>query len=171
MQQFVDEATRKDKILDLLFSNNSNLILQCTQIQHSKLSDHNTNVARLSYNMKPQKIQEKLNFATTVIPDYDTAGADDEDWFRASKLLDMVNWTKELEDKSETEITNKILHEMESAVIKTMHKKRDFEKHGDEKHEDTNNKSFRSANRIPRTVRTHMKRKHELSKGLSSVKV
>ena len=33
----------------------------------------------LSYNIKPKEIQQKVNFATTVIPEYDTAGADNED--------------------------------------------------------------------------------------------
>ena len=45
--------------LALIFTNNQNLILKCTQMRHAKLSDHNTNSAMLSYNMKPQELQKK----------------------------------------------------------------------------------------------------------------
>ena len=126
LQQHVKEATRKENILDLIFTNNQDLIVKCNQIQHSKLSDHKTNVALLSYNLKPQELQEKVNFATTAIPEYNTAGADDEDWLRASKLLDRVNWEEELKNLVEIDMANQILNKMEDVIIKTMHKKHEF---------------------------------------------
>ena len=75
--------------------------------------------------MKPQNWQKKLNFATTDIPLYDTARAADEDWDRASKLLDQVHWEEELKDKTENEAANKILKEMERVVSITIHKKKE----------------------------------------------
>ena len=134
-------------------------------------SDHNTCVAKLSYDMKPQNWQKKLNFATTDIPLYDTAGADDKDWYRASKLLDQVNWEEELKDTTENEAANTILKEMERVVSITIHKKKenlDEENYDHEDSKDPDNNSFRSKNHIPRQVRTQMRRKCEASKGLKT---
>ena len=99
--QHISENTRKQSILDLVFSNDENLILRCSQLQHAKLSDHNTQVAILSYDLKPQEVQEKINFATTVVPNVDTEGADKEDWIRANALLDSVDWKAEFEEKNQ----------------------------------------------------------------------
>ena len=173
LMQQINEGTRKDRILDLVFTNDENLVLRCSQIQHAKLSDHNTTVATLSYNLKPLEIKEKENFATTVIPKYDTAGADEEDWLRANELLKSIDWQTEFEGKSETEMTNKLLYEMEQAVIKTMKKKHETQdEETGEYTENVNNvkKTFKSTNRIPRQIRTQMKRKQEASDGLKTVK-
>ena len=45
--------------------------------------------------MKPQKLQEQVNFATYVIQEYDTETADNEDKYRASILLDLLVWEKQ----------------------------------------------------------------------------
>ena len=103
LQQQIRESTRNEAILDLLFTSNKSLVLKCTQINNVNLTDHKTCIAQLSYDMNPQEKQEKKNFKTTKIPDYDTAGADEEDWIRAGKLLDMVKWEEVLADKKETE--------------------------------------------------------------------
>ena len=168
--QHISENTRKQSILDLVFSNDVNLILRCSQIQHVKLSDHNTQIAILSYNLKPQEVQEKINFATTVVPNYDTEGADEEDWIRTNALLNGVDWKTEFENKSETEMTIKLLHEMEQAVVKTMKMK--IEKDDESSFTNTNDvkkKCFRSSNKIPRDIRKQMKRKKEASDGLRTV--
>lgn len=39
MTQYIDEGTRRKNILDLIFSNNDELIIKCKQIINSKLSD------------------------------------------------------------------------------------------------------------------------------------
>ena len=129
LTQQIREGTRKEAILDLLFTSNENLVLKCTQINHVNLTDHKTCVAQLSYHMNPQGKQENKNFKTTKIPDYDTAGTDEEDWLRAGKLFGMVKWKEVLADKSETDATNIILHEMEDVGIKTMHHKANTNRH------------------------------------------
>ena len=53
LQQYIDKGTRRQNILDLIFSNNDQLIIKCSQITNSKLSDHNTISVDLSYGLKP----------------------------------------------------------------------------------------------------------------------
>ena len=101
-----------------MFSNDQNLILKCSQIQHVKLSDHNTQIAFLSYDLEPHEVKEQVNFATTVVPDFDTEGADEEDWIRANALPNFVDWKTEFKNKSETDRTTKLLHEIEQAIVK-----------------------------------------------------
>ena len=144
--------------------------MQCTQVTNAKLSDHKACLAQLTYHINPQEKQEKKNFIPTRIPNYDTGGADYEDWIRASKLLDMVKWQEILEDKSEDDAANIILHNMEDVVIKTMHLKENIKTHMNNVHEEVTECGFKSNNRIPRQVRKHMKRKHEASEGLKTVK-
>ena len=166
--QEVNEGTRKERILDLVFSNDMNLVLKISQISHSKLSDHNTSIATLSYNLKQHELQEKVNFTSTVIPEYDTEGADEEDWLRANALLNDVDWKLEFGEDSESQMAQKLLKKIESSIVKTMKKKRADQ--GEEDNVTTVERSFRSKNKIPREVRKHMKRKHEASKGLKIVK-
>ena len=173
LQQQIKEGTRKEAILDLIFTSDESLVLQCTQINNVKLTDHKTCVAQLSYQSNPEKKEEKKNFKTTKIPEYDTAGADEEDWLRASKLLDMVSWKEVLANKSENEVANIILNKMEDVVMKTMHLKVTSEKHTNTLHEEgrqsPETNTFRSNNLIPRKVRKEMRRKFEASESLKTV--
>ena len=92
MIQYIKEATRKNNILDLVFTNNIDVITTCQQIINSKLSDHNTLLAQLSYGLKQLEKKQKKNVASTKIPDFDLKAADKEDWLRMNMLLQQSNW-------------------------------------------------------------------------------
>ena len=112
LTQFIEEATRKANILDLVFTNNSELITMCKQITNSKLSDHNTILAKLSYGLKPLERKEKINFASTKIPEYELKAADDEDWLRMNITLQQCNWEEKFKELSVTDMTNILCKEL-----------------------------------------------------------
>ena len=93
------------KILDLIFTNNDQLITRCYQFVNSALSDHNTICCDLSYGLKPMELKGKVNFTTTQIPEYDTAGADEEDWLRINTLIQSIDWEAKFSELSITEIS------------------------------------------------------------------
>ena len=162
--QYVDEATRKQNILDLIFTNNNNLIIRCRQVINAKLSDHNTIITELSYGLKQLENKQNKNFTTTTIPEYDFQGADDENWARMKSLLNVVEWEKEFENKSVHEMTNIFLKELVDKVEKTLEKKTSYEKVNKDK------SSHSSNNRIPRRVRTLFRNKKNASNALKTVK-
>ena len=58
LSQYVDKPTRKDNILDLFITNNSNLVLQCNTIDTS-LSDHRIVKIQTTYNIKNKLSNQK----------------------------------------------------------------------------------------------------------------
>ena len=84
----------------------------CKQITNSKLSDHNTILAKLSYGLKPLERKEKINFASTKIPEYELKAADDEDWLRMNIILQQCNWEEKFKELSVTDMTNILCKEL-----------------------------------------------------------
>ena len=162
LQQYVDEGTRQQNILDLIFSNNEQLIIKCSQVTNSKLSDHNTICADLSYGLKAIEEKTKTNFSSTKVPEYDTRGADEEEWLRLRKLLETNCWETKFEGKSVSEMTELLLAEIEDKVAKTMKKKSDCEQ--------VNVDQTKSRNKIPRKVRTLFRNKRNASDKMKTVK-
>ena len=146
LQQFIDEGTRRQNILDLVFSNNDQLIIKCSQITNTKLSDHNTICADLSYGLKPLEEKKNTNFSTTSIPDYDTSGADEEEWLRLRRLLETNHWEEMFEGKSTSEMTTILLAEIEDKVSKTLKKK------SNQDAEEALNNEPKCKNKIPRNL-------------------
>ena len=57
-----------------MFSNDDYLIYEVNNIKHEKLSDHDTLVVNLSNinEIDEKKREDKMNFCTTKIPEYET---------------------------------------------------------------------------------------------------
>ena len=70
LHQHIEEGTRRQNILDLIFTNDNQLIVNCSQIINENLSDHNTICAELSYGLKPLEEKKKTNFSSTIIMHY-----------------------------------------------------------------------------------------------------
>jgi len=164
LQQFIDEGTRRKNILDLIFSNNDQLIIKCSQITNTKLSDHNTICAELSYGLKPLKEKKKVNFASTKVPEYDTRGADDEQWLRLNNLLNTIDWEDVFKEKSTTEMSEILFSEIEDKVDKIMNKKENQDEKECNQNENAGN------NKIPRNVRTLFRKKKTASEKMKTVR-
>ena len=122
MTQYIKETTRKDNILDLFFTNDPLLVIQVRQMINTKLSDHNTILISLSYGMKEFE-DEKVNHASTDIPDYDLRNGDREDWLRFNMLIQDINWEKEFKDRNVNEMSEILLKTCEDNVRKIFKKK------------------------------------------------
>ena len=116
------KAQKKNNILDLIFTNNDDLIINCRQIINSKLSDHNTILAKLSYGLEELRKKEKVNFSASNIPEYNLNEAYNEDWLRMIMILQKVNWQDKLKDKSVTEMVNTLNKDLEDVTEKVMTK-------------------------------------------------
>ena len=156
MTQYIENATRKNNILDLVFTNNSELINQCQQIINANISDHNTILTKLSYGLKPLEKKEKKNFASTKIPEYEVKAADDEDWLRMNLILQSINWEEELSELSVTDMAHVLYKELEAATEKVMKKK-------SESKENKNDGNKTNNNKIPKQVRNLFRTKKKAS--------
>ena len=150
MIQYIDEATRKKNILDLIFTNNSDLIIKCRQVVNSKLSDHNTIITDLSYGPKELEKSQTRNFTSTTIPEYDSQGADNEEWGRINSLLETIDWNAQFEDKTVTEMTEILLKELEDKVEEVLQKKVNHFEETKEIKDDCLKSNTNTNNKIPR---------------------
>ena len=81
------EETRKNNILDLLFTNS--LSIQGTEIiKNSKeLSDHNTVVSTFITAVKEEKGEDPMNFHKSDIPLYKIEELEEEEWKEIIRIL------------------------------------------------------------------------------------
>ena len=124
MEQKVNQCTRNLNILDLSFSNDHNLIIDSKVIINRNLSDHNTIIHYLSYDIAQMERSEKVNLCQTEIPEYNLMDGDDEDWTRMNLYLEHVDWLGQMEDKSVDEKTDVFLRILNDRV-KQVFKRRD----------------------------------------------
>ena len=165
MDNVIETATRGVNILDLISTNNADLIMCYKVTVNKKLSDHNTIEIRLNLTFNKEEKEEKVkNPYTTKIFEFDTAKASEEQFKRFEHLIDQFDEDK-LDDKSSEEQLDIIIKVMEEAVEMTIPRKKLFEEVDDEA-----NKVKTSNNFIPKEVRNLMRRKNKLSNKVLSSK-
>ena len=88
ISQYVDKPTRGKNILDLFFTNNSNVVLQCDS-SNTSLSDHNIVKIRSTYNMK-----DTYNSNMPPIPEFSfrSINLQKSDYDKISDHLKTINW-------------------------------------------------------------------------------
>ena len=156
LHQVVTSPTRRKNILDLIFTNNINLINSQTIICNEKLSDHYIIQFNMNYenlNNKNTKKETKNHYKTNL-NEYDFHGATEELWFRFNLLMQDVNFEEKFKDLNTTEKLNSFYSEV-SRIVDII-----FEKKNPEQKE----MIFSSKNKIPRKVRILMRNKSNLSK-------
>ena len=79
MEQKVTTATRKDNILDLVFTNNENFVLNHEIIINSRLSDHNTVKINLNTEKEEEVSKKKENPYPNKIFEYNLLKGSKED--------------------------------------------------------------------------------------------
>ena len=82
MEQFIDTATRKNNILDLVFTNSGSLVNGYSTIVNHRFSDHNILKVTLNYQYKSEAKVKRKNPYPNSIYEYDLMNASDEDWIR-----------------------------------------------------------------------------------------
>ena len=159
LEQIIDTPTRGKNILDLVFSNNPQLINFYNIIINKKLSDHNTVEANLNFSYNQENKDEKaVNPYSTKLFEYDSKGADDEDWERFSEHVGFLDPGEELSGKKPKEILEKIVVILEKAAEVCLKKKPEFE------NKDRNEGGFKKGTFIPKRVRKLLRKKEKLSK-------
>ena len=144
--------------MDLVLTNNSDIINTYTTIVNKKFSDHFTIKIwlNISYN---QETKEKKEYPySTKLMQYEYLDADDEDWLRFDALLgriDIEEETNEMDTKEKLDKFYKILEEVVEQVFK---KKKEFQ---DGPREEESEKKPR--NYIPKKIRQLMRKKKKLS--------
>ena len=128
MVQYMDQSTRLENILSLVFSSDSNLILHINQIINGRqFSDHNSHIVNLSFGLEQMQETRRTNFAYTSIPEYNTKTGDDEDWMRMNMLIEEAQLETKIKDLSVKEMTDTIMETIETSVKMVFKKKDTFE--------------------------------------------
>ena len=87
MEQYIVTPTRKNNILDLVFSNSPNLINGFFTIVNKKNSDHNILKLNLKYSYKNEAKNIRKNPYPNKIYEYELLNAHEEDWIRYDVIL------------------------------------------------------------------------------------
>ena len=158
MEQYIHTATRKGNILDLVFSNSNTLIDNYSTIVNKQFSDHNILKVSLNYQYRNQSKINRKNPYPNSIYEYDLLNASDEDWIRYNVLLSKLS--EDFDEKTQNEDTharlNRFYKVIEEAVTLLFDKKEAFK--SDEE------KKLKKGNKIPKNVRTLMRKKTSISK-------
>ena len=164
LQNYINTATRGKNTLDLVFTNNHLLVGGYETTVNKKLSDHYllTIALNFSYN-RECKVPKVKNPYSTKVYEYNLFEASESDWTRFSTVLEGISRNFEEETKNENVETKlaKVYENIERATGMVFKKKTDFE----DKTVDDDAKK-KSNNKIPKRIRTLMKRKKKLSKNI-----
>ena len=125
MEQYFNTPTRKDNILDLVFSNSPNLINGYVTIVNKNFSDHNILKINLNYNYKNEGRKVRKNPFPNRIYEYDLLNASMEDWIRYDVILTKLseNFEEDTENKDTTERLARFYNIIEKAVTLLFEKK------------------------------------------------
>ena len=132
-EQYIKRATRNGNILDLVFTNNHELIRDYNIIVNKKLSDHYIIKIDLAYKMETSTKSKKVNHCSTKIPEYDLLNASEEQWLRFNLILNKVNFETLFENCTATQMVDIFLNKIETLVDIIFDKKKTFlEEHDSE---------------------------------------
>ena len=145
LTQMVKNNTRDGNILDLIFTNNSDMICEISHDKHSKMSDHDTLIVNTNYDYDNKEEEHKKNFCSTEIPLYNTEDMDNDQINKAKEFLEAQDW-----DNVTPESLTKTIEEM----VKDFCKLRNPIKN--------KGTDFKSRNRIPRIVQKWLRKKNLL---------
>ena len=158
MDNHIETATRQKAILDLVSSNNPDIIQTYKITVNKKFSDHNTIELKLNFPFNEDlKIKKIKNPYLTRVFEYETENATEEQKIRFEHLMDQYD-----EDKlDEMETTEEQIQTVYELVTEALRKSVDLKKEFEEENYDETDK--KPNNFIPKKVRQLMKRKKVLS--------
>ena len=128
MKNHIETPTRDKAILDLISSNNSDLIQTYKVTVNKKLSDHNTIELNFNFTFNEEvKLEKVKNPYLTQVHEFDTEKATEEQWNRFEHLMDQFDEDK-LDDMTTTEEQiETVYHTIVEALRKSVKLKPEFE--------------------------------------------
>ena len=110
MNQTVFSPTRNNNILDLIFTNNQNMITEHNMIMNSNFSDHNTIISKLNIKLNQSHKNEKfINIHDTKIPMFKIKDVPDYHWENYSDLINTYIWSEQSSKCNDIEDRIKLL--------------------------------------------------------------
>ena len=158
LSQVLDVATREEAHLDLIFTNSDNLIKDSVVEEHISLSDHRTIVSSLDVSVSSAPPPARSNLSDSKLGELDFRNLDEKHYKSISDKISISSWKgSELtaDDLLTTiiEVTEvaaeSVIADIKAAIPMT-----------------SAGKEFCSKNRIPREVRTLLRKKSNVSKKL-----
>merc|ERR1712240_185323 len=115
LNQWVTEETRKDSILDLVFTNS--MSMRGTEVIKNSVgfSDHNTVISTFLTARKEEKGEEPINYHKSDLPLYKIEELEEEDWKRINSFLFNQSWSGIAEMPVE-ELQNMIINRYVEAI-------------------------------------------------------
>ena len=124
MTQSVEEATRNNNILDVIISNNSDMISNHKFVKNNKFSDHDTIISELNIMSNDIQVKTKKIITDTNIPKYDMNNASKKEWDTFSEHINANTWDKVSESITDIDEKVKLLNEhIENAADKSFQSK------------------------------------------------
>ena len=166
LENYIYTATRGQTILDLVFSNNHQLVSNYSTTVNNKFSDHHLLTVTLNFTYNQENISSKsVNPTSTRIYDYDVKNASKSDWKRFEKILQEIskNYEDESKDLNTEDKLKKVYEYAERATSIVFQKKKDFSK--GENIEDT---LIKPKNKVPKRIRILLRKKKKLSSKILS---
>ena len=127
LEQMITTPTRKENILDLVFTNTTELINRCKTTVNTKMSDHNT--LHIYMNIDDErKDEKKKNPYPNNIFEFDLMKGTEEDWIKYETMLEKKAEEFELnmKDKTTDEQLEKFIETIEATVRLLFQKKKEF---------------------------------------------
>ena len=102
LSQWVLEETRKNDILDLLFTNSLSIRGNKIVKNSNELSDHNTVISTFITAVKTDKGEDPVNFYKSNIPLYKIKELNDEEWDEVNRILSCQSQARIADMRAET---------------------------------------------------------------------
>ena len=155
LNQEVMEGTREKNILDVIMTNDEELIENIEVFENLQISDHKFVIAKLS---KPLSLgndikNKKINYCSTTIPEFDLYKPDPQAWAKAREQFRNIDFN--LDDELE-DLANNVISNLENVVNCNFSKRAPPDRSNQQ-----------SKNLIPREVRTLMKQKINANRSLA----
>ena len=164
LEQIIVTPTRKENILDLVFTSSENIVAGYEMIINNVFSDHNTIKLKLNIEKEVEK-RSITNPYPNKIYEYDVMKGTDEDWVRYDKMMEKEadKFDEETENIDTEEKLKRFYRILEQTTTFLFEVKEVF-KNKDDKTQTTRK------NKIPKTARRLMIKKRKLSDKMQTCK-
>ena len=165
--QIVDQPTRINNMLDLVFCNDVTLVDNVVISVNSKLSDHNSVIFDLCH----KNLEDQYSDETTAKKPHDLGTlkfdtSDIETWNKVEKYIHDINWNEKLDSTDTNSAYNIFEKELNNALYAYLPKKKGNKESFEDNDEVADNitKPSKRKKPIPQEVKTLFRRKSKKSK-------
>jgi ribonuclease P/MRP protein subunit RPP40 len=164
MEQTVTETTRINAVLDLCFTNNPEIVNNTKSVDNVIISDHKTMITSLNITLRQKSSAPARNFAASCLPDYNYEKASESEWNSIRHNISSQDWSSFNHSASADQYLTRLIKGLEDSVSPVLIKRAQTKANPIT----SEGKSFASKNKIPREVRTLLRRKLQASHNLKS---